>query len=269
MGLGDRYPAGAVAELKDLFKSHKNKYLDGMFESYKVRRKSQRRKRIKQETLKEVYLYYVDDVDEGIEEKHAIMADIREKLGEWDTADTYRSPKQIELHHEFLSTCACMVYGERYYNDEYMPEILERNGWDREDVFFLFSSTMPRRFGKTWAIAMYVIICLICIPRCEVSIFAPSENQAVTLKNFIRDKLRAKFPGWNENKDTKREYWIELDETDIRKVHAWPSGTKVSRVRVRYSFFFLKVLLFFFYSFIHLGVPLGHSPSGFPPIHPG
>lgn len=229
----------AERELKELVSKYKNTYLDGMFDAYKSKKRTQTRKRLKQEELKELHLNYIDDIEEGIEERHAIIDDIREKLAEWDDCKTYRSPKQIELHELFISTCACIVYGEKYFNDDYMTEILERNAWSREDVFFLFSSTMPRRFGKTWSIAMWVIILLICVPNFEVSIFAPSEGQAIMLKNFIRDKLRAKFPGWEENKDTKREFWIELDETDVRKVHAWPKGTKV-RIGiiyfVRYSF---------------------------------
>lgn len=262
-------PSLSVEEANKLTKQtlarYKNTYLDGMFESYRRKKKIATAKRFKQEVLREIHLCYVDDVNEGIQAKHAIIDEIREKLAEWDTRETYRSPKQIELHEIFISTCACIVYGDRYFTDEYMDEILQHNNWTREQVFFLFSSTMPRRFGKTWCIAMWVIVLIICVPNVEVSIFAPTEKQSTMLLHFIRDKLRKKFPGWAEVKDSAREFWISKDETDVRKVHAWPKGVKVSKKKRRdtHSFFYVQQQ---FYHYLSINRPNSTQMVSPPPL---
>jgi hypothetical protein len=74
---------------------------------------------------------------------------------------------------------------------------------------------------------MYTDVLLNCVPNIEISIFAPTFGQSSKLLAFVKAKLALKFTGWKIIRSTPKEFWITKDGVDIRKVYAWPKGTKV------------------------------------------
>ena len=123
-----------------------------------------------------------------------------------------------------------LVQVRHLYKDEFdasFARILAENGWDqaRQEIMIC----CPRRFGKTWATAMYVAAYLYAIPSCELCIFSPSRRQSQKLLNLVRTFL-AKLPGAMDRveKSNAETMWMRGDATedDRRIVSSYPSSVK-------------------------------------------
>jgi hypothetical protein len=146
-----------------------------------------------------------------------------------------RSIHQREFHDAFTASCIRNIYREEYSANHL--RILEENGWSecRQEVFIC----CPRRFGKTFAVAMFVAAYAWTQAGQTQCIFSPSRRQSKMLLDSIK-KFVCLFEGAESRilKYNQEELWLKGpsgDPNDVRKVCSYPSkvsiGAKYRRAR--------------------------------------
>ena len=119
------------------------------------------------------------------------------------------------------------------YKDEYSANhlrILSENHWNecRQEVFIC----CPRRFGKTFAVAMFCAAYAMTQPEQRICIFSPSRRQSKMLLDQIK-KFVAEYEGGTERikKFNQEELWIEGDDpNDVRVICSYPSKVSIGEM---------------------------------------
>lgn len=142
-----------------------------------------------------------------------------------------RSKHQRLFHDAFIASCIRNIYRDEY-SSCYL-RILEENNWSecRQEVFIC----CPRRFGKTFAVAMYCAAYAMTQDEQRICIFSPSRRQSKMLLDQIK-----KFVCEYENakdlivKFNQEELWLQGPggPNDIRVICSYPS--KVSAAHFTY-----------------------------------
>lgn len=162
----------------------------------------------------------VKEKSSDIEAKHRKMDEMRGMLARFR-----RSEQQKKLHETMLRCIAPQVYGDSIYEHEL--EILEYNNFTSLNKETAISA--PRRFGKSWAVAMFCCVVLLCMPKCEISIFssnARASGSEVGMSGIIRKFLIEEFQVPSERfcKDNQEHIFLKFAENDIRKLNAYPGS---------------------------------------------
>lgn len=152
-----------------------------------------------------------------------LLKGLRDALHFFDGIGYTRSTHQREFHSSMMAACVRHIYKDEF--SENFVRILQENGWDeaRQEVMIC----CPRRFGKTFAVGMYIAAYLYVIPCCEVCVFSPSRRQSEKMLELITTFLR-KLPGASERimKKNRERLWMRGDAhraEDVRKVSSYPS----------------------------------------------
>lgn len=139
-----------------------------------------------------------------------------------------RSPQQVQFHDTLIQACARIIYKREFDRD--MAAIMERNRWTdvRQERFI----GTPRRFGKTWAMAMLAANMLLSIPGFKCCIFATGKettgNVLKLVKRFFTEcPFNQKFKVVLSN-STRLEIESLTDLTDRREVQAFTSNASMS-----------------------------------------
>jgi len=154
------------------------------------------------------------------------LADLKSALEVVDR--TYpRSVHQREFHDAFTASCIRNIYRDEYSSNHL--RILEENAWSecRQEVFIC----CPRRFGKTFAVAMFVAAYAWTQAGQTQCIFSPSRRQSKMLLDSIK-KFVCLFEGAESRilKYNQEELWIKGpsgDPNDVRKVCSYPSKVSI------------------------------------------
>ena len=98
-----------------------------------------------------------------------LLQALRDALAHFDGIGYTRSVHQREFHSSMMAACARHIFADEFTDN--FVRILEENGWQeaRQEVMIC----CPRRFGKTFAVGMFVAAYLYVIPTCEICIFSP------------------------------------------------------------------------------------------------
>jgi len=160
----------------------------------------------------------------------------RRSLGSFDNTDDWkREPHQCEVHELLAKAAVAPIYGKTF-NAEYQ-NILEENGWEGP----LKAETavgMPRRFGKTTAIAMFAAAMAMIMsgPADKpfiIAIFSPGQRQSSTLLRMIKafcaliaDQLG--LPPPNAFKNTREHYWLRHENGSVCHVNSFPCSIQIS-----------------------------------------
>lgn len=136
-----------------------------------------------------------------------------------------RHEDQKRFHEEFLRAVAPGLYGHMF-ESEY-PRILKQNGWKgvRPQAMII----TPRRWGKTYCVAMFVAAYLMSVPNAVQCIFSTSARISQMILELIY-RFYISFPGAQAKikKYTSETLWIEGDHPgDIRKLYSYPSNEKI------------------------------------------
>jgi hypothetical protein len=96
-----------------------------------------------------------------------------------------RSPDQRAFHRHMMKACLPKVFaGEWQYASE---RIIEKLGLKGQKLHSQVVISTPRRYGKTYSVAMFVAACLFCIPGFSVIIYSKAERQSkMMMKTVIR-----------------------------------------------------------------------------------
>lgn len=102
-----------------------------------------------------------------------------------DQSGFERSIHQLEFHSAFTRCVARSLFREDFAT--HAPDIMKRQGWTTTSSEVLIST--PRRFGKTFSIAMFVAA-LALAARCEIVIFSPARRASRKLLERIVEFVR-------------------------------------------------------------------------------
>lgn len=133
-----------------------------------------------------------------------------------------RSKHQRLFHDAFIASCIRNIYRDEY-SSCYL-RILEENGWSecRQEVFIC----CPRRFGKTFAVAMYCAAYAMTQDEQRICIFSPSRRQSKMLLDQIK-KFICEYENGKELiiKFNQEELWLQGPggPNDIRVICSYPS----------------------------------------------
>ena len=136
-----------------------------------------------------------------------------------------RSEMQVEFHEAFLRACVRLFVREDPHAD--IAQIAAEQGWSntKQQVLCL----TPRRFGKTYAVAMFAAAVLIAMPRSNQAIFSTgrraSQKMLETIHMFMQQIKPANLKVLKFNQEM-----IELmGPAGKRTVCSYPSNAKTLR----------------------------------------
>ena len=138
-----------------------------------------------------------------------------------------RSPIQRQCHMEYIRTCLPKVVGVKEFAKRKVY-YLERMNCIRHHMNVFLRA--PRRFGKTYALSMFVAAVLLSVPNVKIAIFAQGGRQSKALLGYVQDIILS-VPGAEERvvKPYSKE-WITVkgdSPTDVRKAVSYPSSVQV------------------------------------------
>ncbi len=136
------------------------------------------------------------------------------------------TPMQRTVVTAFLGSCQRVMYRHDFYDR--VVQIMDELGVEdlRQEVMV----TAVRRFGKTWAVAIFCAALLHSVPDIEVSIFSTgrraSKKLLFTIKRFIGMLPKMDETNWSSNEETM---WIQGTEgkNDKRILNSYPSKVEI------------------------------------------
>lgn len=171
--------------------------------------------------LSEEDIYANTDQVTPVDAGHAIVENVIKKL---DTLS--RSELQVQMHRVFLKCCANVIFGGDVVAN-YQLEIMEK--WKWPDLKQEQIITAPRRFGKSWAVAMFACALALSKPNVEISIFSTGSRAAGAdggLMSIIKRLIKGHFGIGREFivLDNQERLFLKFGDNDIRKINAFPGS---------------------------------------------
>lgn len=93
-----------------------------------------------------------------------------------------RSQDQQLFHEWYVKACLPIIYGDGFLPN--YTRVMRENELKKLSQEILVLA--PRRFGKTYAIAMFVAVLLLCVPGIEISIFSTGDRASSKLTDLIK-----------------------------------------------------------------------------------
>lgn len=106
-------------------------------------------------------------------------------LNKIDSEGYERSVQQVEFHSAFIVACARVIYKRDWEINR--PAIMQKNSWIDSKSEVMIST--PRRFGKTFSVAMFCA-CIALACTLEVVIFSPARRASRKLLERIVQFIR-------------------------------------------------------------------------------
>ena len=138
-----------------------------------------------------------------------------------------RTPGQKKFHLEFFKACLPHIYGSEIFEND-RERILKKFGFD--DIRYEVLVVCPRRWGKTYSVAMFIAAMAWAVPDTWISIFSTGQRASTSLLELV-SKFLAVVGQDTENrilsKNNERLYVRGTTASDIRKVYSYPSSVQV------------------------------------------
>lgn len=136
-----------------------------------------------------------------------------------------RSDTQRDFHNQMAGACAGLIFKDDLESeiDDLLLELqLER-------LVPQFMAITPRRWGKTYSVAMFVVAMALAVEGLEQSIFSTGRRASYKLLELIFTFI-CRIPGMEEMIIKHNVETIELrgPDGDIRKISSYPSKVKIS-----------------------------------------
>lgn len=157
-----------------------------------------------------------------LDAKMDIMDLIYKTLYKLDRPPKARKAIQIEIHNMIIPMMTRIVFGAKLFN-EHKADIMKKYNFTETDIHPLLSAITPRRCGKTWCIAMFIVVMMICVPHIKIAILSRIIPQCVDMMNEARAFLSDYFPHIELKTDNKLTMSYKVSETDERWIRAYPS----------------------------------------------
>lgn len=123
-----------------------------------------------------LYCRHESDEFEG----DAVLRTLRALLSIVDDRGYQRSPHQLRFHDAFVRATSRVIYRADWQSNK--PKIMESNDWTSCPSEILIST--PRRFGKTFSIAIFCA-CLALSCGLEIVVFSPARRASRKLLERI------------------------------------------------------------------------------------
>ena len=127
------------------------------------------------------------------------------------------------LHDKFVNVILRVVFKDLLdkYPDQ-IREILHIDDFTQEVIV-----TAPRRFGKTWAVAMIVAVLLVVLPNIRVAVFSTGKRASQALMQMVKQYLKGNPFNLNDKLfqyDREDQIWMKYGTNDTRKFYAYPGS---------------------------------------------
>lgn len=131
-----------------------------------------------------------------------------------DSFGIIRTPTQKLFHFWFTQAILPRVYGEEW--DTSATRVLRKFGVTRTRTEVMVMT--PRRFGKTWSVAMFVVAVLLSVPGIKIAIFSTGKRASSSLMKIALEML-GKIKGATRRicKETSEELSICTQPLSIGK----------------------------------------------------
>ena len=153
-------------------------------------------------------------------------AEKEKELRYWlDNLGLKRTVHQVQFNEKMIKACLPKIYEKEWESD--CDRIMKEHGITRIKKEICFSC--PRRWGKTYSVAIFAAAFLLVIPSCRVSAFATGRRTARKLMLLILSFL-VNYPKFQDVIKTKNqeEARLSFSPTDERVLECNPSTVKVS-----------------------------------------
>jgi len=116
--------------------------------------------------------------------KKASQGDTRlNKLGWWlNNLGVQRSPDQTLFHKHFTDACLPKIYGAAEWNDASV-RVMRMRGIKK--INYEVTAITPRRWGKTWSVAMFVLSMMLSCPGIRICVFSTGKRASSSLMEII------------------------------------------------------------------------------------
>jgi len=139
-----------------------------------------------------------------------------------------RSDTQRDFHNQMAGACAGLIFKDDLESeiDDLLVEL------QVERLVPQFMAITPRRWGKTYSVAMFVVAMALAVEGLEQSIFSTGRRASQKLLELIYTFI-CRIPGMEEMIIKHNVETIEMrgPDGDIRKISSYPSKVKISRAR--------------------------------------
>lgn len=147
---------------------------------------------------------------------------------------------QVTFHEHMINACLSKIY-EREWESQY-PQIMKKHNIKKMKREIVISC--PRRFGKTYSVALFAAAYFLVVPTATIAIFSTGKRTAGKLMALIKVFL-SNYPGFENikvNTNSQEELSMTFGVNDIRSI-----SVNCSSIRVCFSPFssFLFFLFFF------------------------
>ncbi len=134
------------------------------------------------------------------------LDDIRKLL---NSMGVTRSQFQRMFHDAFIRAILPIIYGDEW--SSCCERVMKDHGIDRIRPEVLIQT--PRRFGKTVSVALFVLACLLCIPRVRICIFSTGKRASGGLMTELLSYLK-NIPGGRRRivKSNSEQLWLSQTE---------------------------------------------------------
>lgn len=101
-----------------------------------------------------------------------------------------RSEDQVRFHQAFTHACLQQIYNESWA--EHSVRVMEQENIQKLNTEVLIMT--PRRWGKTWSVAMYVAALLLNVPGIQIGCFSTGRRASGSLMEIVA-KMITLVPG--------------------------------------------------------------------------
>lgn len=125
---------------------------------------------VQAERVASIYERVSAQVEDELQAGHRVIDLFRARMEKFDKEPRFRSFDQVRMQEMALSCCARNIYGAAFKGNE--TAIMQYNHWT--DLRQFSAVCTPRRWGKSWALAMFIAVYLISVPGCKMVIYSKS-----------------------------------------------------------------------------------------------
>jgi len=140
------------------------------------------------------------------------------------------SDDQQEFMNRMVAACAKLIFKDDL--DSNLDDLLAE--LNTAELHQELMAIMPRRFGKTFSVAAFVVALLFAIEGLEIGIFSTGRRASQKILELVY-WFMCKVPGMRERitKQNVETIWLQgpAGPNDIRKVSSYPSNVRISSAR--------------------------------------
>jgi len=105
-----------------------------------------------------------------------------DKLNWWlNNLGVERSPDQVLFHRTFTDACLPKIYGADW--SQSAVRVMNQRGLT--EINYEVMAITPRRWGKTWAVAMFVLCFMLACPGIRICVFSTGKRASTSLMEII------------------------------------------------------------------------------------